>query len=389
MRLNIFSKKELLIILSCFIGIGICYGIQYSFSIFFVEITNFYKSNKAYSSLIFSITLLVYGLYSPIIGILTNRYGGKKIFKVACFIIMIGLFLSSVARNINQLYFTLGVITAIGINSVGFIPVTIIISNNFPKRKGFALGLATTGVGIGAFLISIISKVLINCLGWQLSLAVLGFFLGIIIYICSYFLPENPKIKSFYFDMSIFKNKNFWFIQGGMTFGAMTTQGVMLHIVAFFIDKGATSSLAAITISIIGLIGSAGKIFWGYLTDKYHAVKLYIVACVIILISFVIILYSKVPIKNYNVNIFSLLFGIGYGSFAPLFPTLAINKFKDNFGNIIGILSAGNGIGAFFSTYFLGYIYDTTGNYNYALYFLSILVILSSLSFYISFRKDI
>ena len=223
--------------------------------------------------------------------------------------------------------------------------------------------------------------------GWQLALAILGVIAGILVFLFSFFLPESPNIHSFKFDFSIFKNKEFWFIQSGMTFGAMTAQGVMLHIVACFLDKGASKNIAALSISIIGLVGSVGKIFWGYLTEFCKPIKLYITACIIIIIAFFLILYSGLPISNYSVVLFSILFGLGYGSFAPLFPTLAISKFKDNFGNIMGFLATGNGVGAFFSTYLLGYIYDKTGNYNLAFYFLISFVIISSFSFFLAFGR--
>ena len=386
MNLKIFKKEELFTIFACFWGIGICYGIQYSFGIFFVEITNYFHSTKAASSLIFSISLLIYGLYNPVVGILVNRFGGRKIFKIASFIIFTGLASSYFASTMKQLYFTLGIITAIGINSVGFIPITIIISNNFPKRKGFALGIATTGVGAGATFISIFSEFLISKFSWQLALIYLGLFASISVFTVSFFLPKSPKKRDFKFNFNILTNKDFYLIQAGMAFGAMTTQGIMLHIVAFFMEKGIVRSFAAITISIIALVGSFGKIFWGYLADFIKPIKLYSFACCLILISFALIQFFKVNI--FIAIIFSILFGIGYGSFAPLFPTLAFEKFKENFGNTMGLLAMGNGIGAFFSTFFLGYLHDIYHSYTFAIYFLMIIISLSLLSYIVAFKDE-
>jgi MFS family permease len=386
MNLKIFKKEELLTIFACFWGIGICYGIQYSFSIFFVEISSFFNSTKAASSLIFSLSLLIYGLYNPVIGILINRFGGRKIFKIASFVIFTGLAASCFANTIKQLYFTLGIITAIGINSVGFIPITIIISNNFPKRKGFALGIATTGVGAGAFIISILSKFLIDRFTWQIALLYLGIFSSVSIFSVSFFLPKTPKTHTLKFNFQILKHKNFYLILSGMALGAMTTQGIMLHIVAFFIEKGIDKSFAAVTISIIALCGSFGKIFWGYLADFVKPIKLYFFACIIILISFFIIQFLNINL--FITILFSVLFGLGYGSFAPLFPTLAFEKFKENFGNTMGFLAMGNGIGAFFSTFLLGFLHDIYHSYTVSIYFLILMITLSLISYIYAFKND-
>ena len=322
---RLFNKKDTLIIFACFCGIGICYGFQYSFSIFFVEITKFFNVTKASGAFVFSLTLLVYGLYAPFIGILTNKFGGRKIFRVASLILISGVILSAFARNIFQLYFTLGIITAIGMNSVGFVPITIIISNNFKEKKGLALGLATTGVGVGAIAMSILTKILIDIFDWQIALVSLGVLSSLLIVFCSGFLPTVPRGSSFKLDFYFLKTKDFWLIQGGMAFGAMTVQSVMLHIVAFFIEKGVTVSLSAITISLIALTGSVGKISWGFLSDGFKPIVLYIVACFLIMLS-ILILSADFFNPVVEVFIFSILFGIGYGSFAPLFPHLFLKS---------------------------------------------------------------
>ena len=78
---------------------------------------------------------------------------------------------------------------------------------------------------------------------------------------------------------------------------------------------------------------------------------------------------------------------MGYGAFAPLFPTLVFEKFKDDFGNIMGLLITGNGIGAFFGTYIAGYLYDLNGNYNTAIIMLMFVVALSMLFFSVAFKR--
>ncbi len=392
-----FSKKELSIITACFCGIGICFGLQYSFSIFFVELSRYFNASKSTTSIIFSLTLLIYGIYSPIVGLLVNKFGGRKIFQFASIVLFTGLFLSSRAKDIHYLYFSLGIITAIGMNSIGFIPVSIIISNNFIDKKGFALGISTTGVGVGAAVISIISKYLISTLSWQKTFFIFSILFGTTVFLLSFMLPKikprkikkPDKTKIVKFFKKFLKNKNFWFLQLGMTFGAMTSQSLMLYLVAYLIARGVNEHISTIAISIIGIFGSLGKIFWGYLSDLFNPFILFFISATIVIISLTVIIFSGTPISPIIVIAFAVMYGLGYGSFAPLFPGMAYQKFPGKtFGDVLGFIVMGNGIGACLSTYLIGVIIDKTSNYNLAFLTLLVFISISFISFFISFKSD-
>jgi len=65
-----------------------------------------------------------------------------------------------------------------------------------------------------------------------------------------------------------------------------------------------------------------------------------------------------------------------------------LTVFKEDFGNVIGLLTMANGIGAFFSTYLMGYFYELKGNYNLSLIFLIFLISLSVILFLLAFRAN-
>jgi|GEM_PF-5736521 len=388
MNIKVFNKYELYTIIACFFGIGICYGIQYSFSIFFVEIIKSFNSSNSSASMIFAITLLMYGIYAPFAGFITNRFGGRTVFKFGSIVIFIGFLLSSLADNMLHLYLTLGIITSIGINSAGFIPVTLIISNNFQEKKGFAMGLASTGVGVGVVVISLLSEFLIKSYGWRISMLIVGLISSILIFVSSNFLPATNKSFPFKLNLSVLGNKNFWYIQFGMTFSSMTTQGLMLHLVSYFIEKGSKGLIPTISISIIGVTGILGRVVWGFMSDHFKPLRLYIAACFMVVLSLLLILFSDIPIPESTVLIFSIIYGFAYGSFAPLFPILAFHKFKNDFGSAMGLLAVGNGIGSFITIYLMGYIRDVTGSYEISIIFLIILTTLSVVSYMLGFKKS-
>ena len=377
------SRKQILIILICFCAIGICFGLQYSFSLFFVAISKYFHKTKSTTSIIFSLTLLVYGLSSPILGYFVTKYGGRKIFRIGAILLCIGLISSFFSTTIYTLYFTLGLITASGMNCVGYIPVSIIIMRNFTSHKGLALGIATTGVGAGAAFFSFLTKYLLTHYNFKVAFLIYGISLPLIIFILSFYLPKlKPTNTSFRLNLQNIKNKIFIFLQLGTTFGAMTSQTLMLYIVSYLLNKGISFTVSTVAVALIGIFGSIGKILWGHLSDKYNPFKLYFFIYFLILTSLILVI-----LKAKFVLIFAVLFGLGYGSFAPLFPAMIYNIFPgEKFGHTMGLVITGNGIGSCFSIWFLGFLYDKFKNFDLCFTMLILFITISTISFYIAYK---
>ncbi|MBA7591695.1 hypothetical protein ES708_33855 [subsurface metagenome] len=62
---------------------------------------------------------------------------------------------------------------------------------------------------------------------------------------------------------------------------------------------------------------------------------------------------------------YAILFGLGYGSIAPIFPARTADLFLGpHFGKIMGVLSIAGGVGGALGVWFSGKIYDITASYN-------------------------
>ncbi len=366
------------IVFICFCAIGICFGLQYSFSLFFVAIGEFFNSSKSLTSIIFSLTLLIYGISSPFLGYFVNKYGGRVTFQIGAIFLFLGFILSSIATKIYFLYVTLGIITAIGMNCIGYIPVSIIIMKNFTNHKGLALGIATTGVGAGASFFSFLTKFLITHYNFKTAFLLYGIFIPLIVTLLSFSLPKVKSIKTkFKINLKTIKNKTFLLLQIGTTFGAMTSQTLMLYIVSYLLSKNITYTLSTTAISLIGIFGSIGKIFWGHLSDRFNPFKLFLITYFIIILA----LFSLI-FKPQYVIIFAILFGLGYGGFAPLFPAMIHKKFPgEKFGETMGLVITGNGIGSCISIWLFGFIYDLTKNYELCFFLLILFITISTISF--------
>ena len=75
-------------------------------------------------------------------------------------------------------YFVIG----LGMTAMGFVPATHVISNWFIKRRGFIVGIMSTGIGAGALVLApIIGSYLIPDFGWRASYLALGLLTWVLI----------------------------------------------------------------------------------------------------------------------------------------------------------------------------------------------------------------
>jgi MFS family permease len=142
-------------------------------------------------------------------------------------------------------------------------------------------------------------------------------------------------------------------------------------------------------VGIIGFSSSAGKLFFGWLCDKVADAKyvaglgFFIMALgmgLLIAADTVLILY-----------LFAVIFGIGYGSMAPLMPYLTADRFgRQVLGSAYGMLIFFvAGVGGSIGPVVGGAIYDRTGSYTNAwLLNLIVLVVISILMLTLKPAKD-
>jgi MFS family permease len=93
---------------------------------------------------------IVYLLLSPLIGGLIDRYGPRRVIVPGIIILCTGLILSSRIASLTQFYIFYGVIVACGVSFINIVAYSSILAHWFEKKRGVAVGLAVSGMGLWA-----------------------------------------------------------------------------------------------------------------------------------------------------------------------------------------------------------------------------------------------
>lgn len=380
-----------------FVNLGIIFGIWYSFSVFFIAIIKEFGWSRAATAGVFSCFMLVHSGSAIVIGSFLDRFGARIVIPLGACVVALGLFASSRIDALWQFYLWYGVLTPVGVCAVGFIAHGIILPKWFDKKRGLALGIAMAGIGLGMQILVPAAQLTIAHFGWRTAYCVLAGFILITILPLNIFLqrnnpqeidqnPDGASAEEMAADNltkearqsetsrteapiiwtihACLRSKQFWFLFSSFFFTPLAVQGILIHQVAGVVDKGFSAVQGAFFFGLAGMAGSVGKIFFGWLSDRIGREIAFGtgLGCAFLGTLSLMLLQLDFPYLLYG---YAILFGLGYGSIAPIIPARTADLFLGpHFGKILGVLSIGGGIGGALGVWLSGKIYDITANYN-------------------------
>lgn len=155
------------------------YAMRNTFTVFYPAIVQDFGWTRGGTAVMYSLTLLCYGCVAPVAGGLIDRFNPKHILAAGGVIVGSGIALCSLASSMWHFYLLYGVLVAVGLSLIGVTPLSTIITNWFPRQRGFVFGLL--GAGFGVSLITAPAfQYLITRFGWQTAYVIIGAAAGVI-----------------------------------------------------------------------------------------------------------------------------------------------------------------------------------------------------------------
>lgn len=370
--------------------ISICglFGVRFSFGVFFKSLQGEFELTRAATSSIFSTYMILAAIFGIITGWALDRYGPKLVVSLMGFLTGLSLVITSQATESWQLFLSYSLLLSMGTGGTmaAFIPV---ILRWFDKKRGIAIGIATSGTGLGTLLIAPTSAYLISSMDWRMAYLVLGLAVWVIVISAAMLLKRDPReigglpdgVKSitsttdsannkvdaqltgFSFRQAL-RTRQFWFVFGTWLSFATCLSLIMTHVVPYATDTGISLEKAATVISLIGGFQIISRLAVGRISDIAGR-KIPGVACTLIGICALIwLIWSR---ELWMFYIFAVVFGIAYGGIGVVNLAFVGDIFgRRNLGTIMGILevafAAGSAIGSFLG----GYVFDVTESYGVA-----------------------
>ena len=370
------NKTALITLIAASIVVIISLGIRQTFGLFFFDFNADLNISISHFGFVLGLQLLLWGVFSPLFGIITDKYGGAIAIFAGFLLYLIGIILFNSGFNTGYNFtLTIGVLIGIGLGSTAIgIPVSI-VAKHFPaSNRTIATGIVTCAGSFGYFVSPLLVRYSLIETGWENTLVyfciLLGIGLVVAFFITTPKVPvgdENNKQTATEALKEALSDKSFIFLTLGFFVCGWHIALVATHIPKYMMDKGLPDWTAAMVLALIGVFNMAGTITSGYLSTKYSKKK--ILSAIYLLRGISIIYFIFLPPSVFNSVVFGVTFGFLWLSTVPPTNGIVGHIFGTKYvGLLYGIVFVSHQIGSFLGAYLGGIIYEINGNFDYAWY---------------------
>ena len=149
--------------------LALAYGIWYSYSVILVALLAEFGWSRSVLAGAFSVFTLVHGGVNPVVGMLCARF--KPLRGAGGLAMGLALVADSFVSTPLELYLAFGVATAVAVAAGGWVPALVHVQRESQDRLGLAVGIISSGVGVGMLLVVPLTQLLIDAFGWRIAFA--------------------------------------------------------------------------------------------------------------------------------------------------------------------------------------------------------------------------
>ena len=366
-------------------------GTLFSLGVFLVPIERATGWSRGQISTVALLNWIAMGVGSFAWGVLSDRIGGRGVVMAGGFLLGLGLVLASQAQTLWQFYVTFGVLVGFSVGAF-YAPLTSTATKWFTERRGLAVALVSSGIGVGILVISPLARALTTAWDWRVAMLVLGDIAWLVIIPTALLIRDDAPVTAraagrpdpAYSSAQVLRAPQFWAIALTHFACCAAHSGPIFHMVTHATDQGVPAMAAAAALGVSGLSSIAGRIGGGMIADRLGVKRTLIGG---LLLQAAIIAAYVLAREAWSFYALAVVFGTAYGGVMPLYALVTREYFGEKvmgtaYGAVFLVSSLGMGLGSLAG----GVIYDRLGAYAW-LYLGSALVAFMAVLLAFTFRR--
>jgi MFS family permease len=376
-----------------FVTMAISVTTRTAFSLLLPPLLDEFGWQRGLAAGAFSFGFLVSAALAPIVGRVVDRYGPRRVIETGVVLMAAGLFLATATSQAWQLYATLGMLVGVGVNLMSFTVQSLYLPHWFVRRRALAIGIAFSGVGVGAVALLPWLQTIIAGQGWRTACVVLGLLVLLVAGPLNLLVRHRPQDIGLRPDGAVdtpdggepardervvdaewaatewtlaraLRTGRFWWIALGYFCGLFAWYAVQVHQTKYLIEIGFAPTLAAWALGLVGFAGIAGQIGLGHLSDRIGREWVWTLACAGYVVCYAVLLLMRTqPTAAWLYVMVGAQGLLGYG-LASVYGAIPAEIFQGkHYGKVFGTLSLASSTGAALGPWVAGALYDRTGSY--------------------------
>jgi MFS family permease len=385
------------IIAVAFVTVALGVTARTAFSLMFPPIISEFGWDRGLAAGAFSFGFLVSAFTSPLVGRLMDRLGPRFVIEMGVLITAAGLLSATLIQTPWHLYLTLGVLVGGGANCMTFSVQSQYLPNWFVRRRALAIGVAFSGVGVGAILILPWLQAIILGEGWRQACWTLGIITLVVLVPINLIVAKRPQDFGLLPDGArlaadggaasrpgsnivdpqwaaiewtasrAIRTAPFWWLVLSYFCGGFIWYAVQVHQTKYLVEIGFSPMQAAWALGLVAMVAIPGQILLGALSDRVGREVVWTISC-----SGFGICYAALLVLENNPSqplLYAMILSqgmLGYAITSMMGPVVAEIYEGPHFGTIFGLvmvsLIGGGAVGPFVT----GLLHDVTGDYRIA-----------------------
>lgn len=379
-----------------FVTMAIGVTARTAFSLLLPPLVDEFGWDRGLAAGAFSFGFLVSALVSPSVGRIMDRHGPRIVIEAGVCLMAAGLLLAPAIKTPWHLYATLGVLVGGGANLMSFTAQSLFLPNWFVRRRGLAISLAFSGVGVGAIVLLPWLQTIIDRDGWRASCQAMGLLVLLVLLPLNLLVRHRPQDLGLEPDGglpadAVTRSRNasnivdrnwastewtlaramrtgrFWWIVVGYFCGLFAWYAVQVHQTKYLVEVGFSPIVAAWALGIVSAIAIPGQIGLGALSDRIGREWVWSIGCA----GFVVCYGALIAMEHLPSSILLYVMVIaqgflGYALTSVMGPIVAEIFEGPHYGHVFGTITVALIGGGAAGPWVAGVIHDATGSYRMA-----------------------
>ena len=318
------------------------------------------------------------GLFTPVVGILVDRYGVRVPMTLGCALLAAGY---GVLVQMSEAWHFLAanLLLGPGFAACAMLPITVAVTVRVPERTALALGIVAVGSSAGALVLAPLVQGVVESLGWRAAYAMIGVAVALTpLPFLLFALPRGPLRRPGAGDSGAtprpplqlgreLRRPGVAVLAAVLILPGLVGFGVNVHLVPYLADLGHATTFAAAALGATIGISALGKLTGGWIGDWIGPLRTLRLALLIEAGALALLpLAASTPI----VALFVAANGIAVGAQIAVVPVIALAILgSERFATLFGVLQLASTLAIGLAPIVPGVIFDSTGSYAGAVLF--------------------
>lgn len=384
-----------IVIAIAFVTMAVSVNARTAFSLLYPPILDEFGWDRGTTAAAFSIGFIASTAFTPLIGMAMDRHGPRLVIPLGAAIVAAGFVAATWISTPIGFYATLGLMVTGGTITMSFIGHSMFLPNWFSRRRGLAVGLAFSGVGVGGIVFLPAVQWFIEAHGWRSTCIAMAVVVAAVLIPLNMAFqrrrpadlglnpdgdptPANGASPAKQVDTVVdrawtetdwtlakaARTARFWWIFAGYFCALYAWYAIQVHQTKYLVELGFGAKEAAFALGLVALFGVPGQIAVGALSDRIgREIAWTIALCGFVLCYGLLIVLAATPspILMYAMAAAQGLFGYGLASLYGVIPSDIFAGRR--FATIFSVASLGGNIGAGAGPWLTGVLHDVDGDY--------------------------